>query len=68
MDNYIDVIKRLEIISGYCCANRDKEALDAAIRAVNTVLAMGQPENCPLYGGVCGYPIENCPECPRHKE
>ena len=26
-----------------------------------------QPDTCPIYDGVCGYPIEFCSECPRHK-
>lgn len=25
-----------------------------------------QPDICPIYDGVCGYPIEFCSECPRH--
>ena len=27
-----------------------------------------QPDICPIYDGMCGYPIEFCYECPRHPE
>lgn len=26
-----------------------------------------QPDICKIYGGVCGYPIEACSECPKHE-
>lgn len=32
-------------------------------------LPSAQPEqldDCPIYGGMCGYPSEKCYECPRH--
>lgn len=25
-----------------------------------------QPDNCKIYDGICGYPIEACSECPMH--
>lgn len=43
---------------------KTNEALDLAIKALDTIPE--QPDICPIYGGVCGYPIEACSECPKH--
>ena len=40
-------------------------ALDMAISALERDMPK-QPDTCPIYDGVCGYPIEFCSECPRH--
>ena len=41
------------------------DALEMAINALERDLPK-QPDTCPIYDGVCGYPIEFCSECPRH--
>lgn len=27
-----------------------------------------QPDECIIYGGYCGYPIDDCPNCPSRPE
>ena len=40
------------------------QAIDMAIKALKKNI---QPETCPITNGVCGYPIEDCCNCPNIK-
>ncbi len=46
-------------------------AINCAESFVRTMPPSAQPEQldrCPIYGGVCGYPSDQCYDCPRHHD
>ena len=52
-------------------SNRYAEQRKGVLTAVNIVedLPPAQPEQleqCPIYGGMCAYPSDQCYDCPRH--
>lgn len=42
---------------------------EQALSEIREMLEDAQPqlEECPIYGGMCGYPSNLCYECPRHE-
>ena len=65
-----DTISRAKAIDAIMDDLNDVGVLDA--EDINTVFQMLPPaqpeqlEQCPIYGGMCAYPSDQCYDCPRH--
>ena len=61
-------IEKIEPLD-YPCDKRTPERIrDMALDIIDKYAYQEpkQPDICPIYDGMCGYPIEFCYECPRH--
>lgn len=74
-DTPIDIKRAVEILESLSVPAYAESALNMAIRALNEIEDLRdsipvQPVDCTVYPGTgeCGYPIQFCSECPKHKE
>lgn len=65
-EDAIDELVRWGKIPDY--SDKEKILIGAVIGMLSALpSAQPQLEECPIYGGMCGYPSNLCYECPRHE-
>lgn len=71
----IDIQKAVEILKSITIPSYAEEAMTLAIKALLEIGDLRdsipvQPIDCTVYPGTgeCGYPIQFCSECPKHKD
>ena len=64
MKNFIDVMaEKMQFIQ---CENDELESRLKAVAKNIQTLGIGQPRKCLFTNGLCGYPIDDCYNCPVH--
>jgi hypothetical protein len=72
-DNYEAVVRNIKVIESYGWEWQLKTEEDEIIKQLKSVakaiesLKIEQPSTCLFGRGVCGYPIDDCYNCPTHE-